>query len=186
MGKLSERRFSQVAEVDAFSSVHDMIHAAINSYGAEATLRQVWCSFAAVSPQSASTFASCLMPALHVYNLQVYQACEERGRIAYKRSGGSRLITHNDHWKSQIRHALYTCDRFKRYVCSLTTSQYMTFGSQEGCADGKFEPLHTQIALLVTAAACSCLQSVRGSRLMDHLSIFPTCASADYQGLDSH
>ena len=28
-------------EVDAFSSVHDMIHAAINSYGVQATLRQV-------------------------------------------------------------------------------------------------------------------------------------------------
>ncbi len=48
-------------------------------------------------------------------NVQIYRACEERGRIAYKRSGGSRLITHNDHWKSQIRHALYTCNRFKRY-----------------------------------------------------------------------
>ena len=47
-------------------------------------------------------------------NLQIYKACQQRGRIAYKRSGGSRLITHNDHWKSQIRHALYTCDRFSR------------------------------------------------------------------------
>ena len=28
-------------EVDAFSSVHDMIHAAIDSYGVQATLRQV-------------------------------------------------------------------------------------------------------------------------------------------------
>jgi hypothetical protein len=46
--------------------------------------------------------------------VQIYYACEERGRIAYKRSGGSRLITHNDHWKSQIRHALYTSDRFER------------------------------------------------------------------------
>ena len=45
---------------------------------------------------------------------QIYRACEHSGRIAYKRSGGSRLITHNDHWKSQIRHALYTCDRFVR------------------------------------------------------------------------
>jgi len=48
--------------------------------------------------------------------LQVYQACQLRGRIAYKKAGGSRLITHNDHWKSQIRHALYTCDRFQRYL----------------------------------------------------------------------
>jgi len=45
---------------------------------------------------------------------QIYAACERSGRIAYKRSGGSRLITHNDHWKSQIRHALYTSDRFVR------------------------------------------------------------------------
>ncbi len=45
---------------------------------------------------------------------QIYRACEVRGRIAYKRSGGSRFITHNDHWKSQIRHALYTGDRFVR------------------------------------------------------------------------
>lgn len=46
--------------------------------------------------------------------VQIYEACKERGRIAYKRSGGSRLITHNEHWKSQIRHALYTSDRFVR------------------------------------------------------------------------
>ena len=47
---------------------------------------------------------------------QIYRACEQRGRIAYKRSGGSRLITHNDHWKAQIRHALYTGERFVRYA----------------------------------------------------------------------
>lgn len=40
--------------------------------------------------------------------------CKAAGRIAYKRTGGSRLITANDHWKSQIRHALYTGDRFQR------------------------------------------------------------------------
>ncbi|KAK9816744.1 hypothetical protein WJX72_004461 [[Myrmecia] bisecta] len=74
----------KVLEIPAFSSVHDMIHAAIISYGSQATLREI------------------------------YRACEKRGRIAYKRSGGSRLITHNDHWKSQIRHALYTCERFAR------------------------------------------------------------------------
>ena len=50
------------------------------------------------------------------WSMQIYQACEREGRIAYKRSGGSRLITQNDHWKSQIRHALYTCDRFIRYL----------------------------------------------------------------------
>ena len=27
---------------------------------------------------------------------------------------GSRLLTANEHWKSQIRHALYTSPRFKR------------------------------------------------------------------------
>ena len=32
----------QVMEVDAFSSVHDMIHAAIVHYGTQATLRQVY------------------------------------------------------------------------------------------------------------------------------------------------
>ncbi|KAK9845829.1 hypothetical protein WJX81_003734 [Elliptochloris bilobata] len=74
----------KVVEVDAFCSVQDMIHAAIASYGAQASLREI------------------------------YRACEKRGRIAYKRSGGSRFITHNDHWKSQIRHALYTGDRFVR------------------------------------------------------------------------
>ena len=31
----------QCVEVDAFASVHDMIHAAIQSYGASATLREV-------------------------------------------------------------------------------------------------------------------------------------------------
>jgi hypothetical protein len=40
--------------------------------------------------------------------------CQTNGRIAYKRAGGSRLITANDHWKSQIRHALYTGGRFQR------------------------------------------------------------------------
>ena len=45
---------------------------------------------------------------------QIYAVCQTSGRIAYKRAGGSRLITANDHWKSQIRHALYTGDRFQR------------------------------------------------------------------------
>ena len=54
--------------------------------------------------------------------LQIYEACKERGRIAYKRSGGSRLITHNEHWKSQIRHALYTSDRFVRCSAECETS----------------------------------------------------------------
>jgi hypothetical protein len=40
--------------------------------------------------------------------------CEQHGRIAYRRADGSRLITSNDHWKSQVRHALYTGGRFER------------------------------------------------------------------------
>jgi len=47
---------------------------------------------------------------------QIYAVCQSNGRIAYKRAGGSRLITHNEHWKSQIRHALYTGERFQRCV----------------------------------------------------------------------
>jgi hypothetical protein len=47
--------------------------------------------------------------------------CEGNGRIAYRRAGGSRLITSNDHWKSQVRHALYTGGRFQRVT---HTSEY--------------------------------------------------------------
>jgi len=71
-------------KVMAFSSVHDMIHASILAHGSCASLREI------------------------------YQHCQRNGRILYKRSGGSRLITDNDHWKSQIRHALYTSGRFVR------------------------------------------------------------------------
>jgi hypothetical protein len=46
--------------------------------------------------------------------VQIYEVCEEHGRIAYRRADGSRLITSNDHWKSQVRHALYTGGRFER------------------------------------------------------------------------
>ncbi|XP_075264833.1 uncharacterized protein LOC142356990 isoform X2 [Convolutriloba macropyga] len=74
----------EVVQVEAFSSIHDMIHAAILQFPPHASLQQI------------------------------YHACQRRGRIAYKRSGGSRLITHNDNWKSQIRHALYTSGRFSR------------------------------------------------------------------------
>ncbi|KAK9856806.1 hypothetical protein WJX84_009213 [Apatococcus fuscideae] len=73
-------------EVDAFASVHDMIHAAIHRTGASATLREI------------------------------YRACEARGRIAYKRSGGSRLITQNDHWKSQIP----ACPVHMRALCQVS------------------------------------------------------------------
>ena len=48
------------------------------------------------------------------FSKQIYAACAANGRIAYKRTTGSRAITDNDHWKSQIRHALYTGDRFVR------------------------------------------------------------------------
>ena len=61
-----------------------MIHAAIRGQGGTASLRQI------------------------------YAASQARGRIIYKRAGGSRLITSNEHWKSQIRHALYTSGRFRR------------------------------------------------------------------------
>ena len=73
---------------EAFLSVHDMIHAAIRGRGGAASLRQI------------------------------YTASQARGRIIYKRAGGSRLITNNEHWKSQIRHALYTSGRFKRVAGS--------------------------------------------------------------------
>lgn len=46
--------------------------------------------------------------------VQIYDVCERHGRIAYRRADGSRLITANDHWKSQVRHALYTGGRFQR------------------------------------------------------------------------
>lgn len=148
--------------MDAFCSVQDMIHAAIASYGVQASLREVRASrYAAgvawphcpVLPQSrgrpcprlprpafwpdragrcmvlggalsALSGGRCSSSSCHwergflvtVFGAaaQIYRACEKRGRIAYKRSGGSRFITHNDHWKSQIRHALYTGDRFVR------------------------------------------------------------------------
>jgi len=45
---------------------------------------------------------------------EIYATCEREGRIAYKHGKGSRLLTANEHWKSQIRHALYTSPRFKR------------------------------------------------------------------------
>lgn len=72
-------------EEQAFASVHDLVHYAILSQtGRSASLRQI------------------------------YTTCEQKGRIAYKHGKGSRLITANEHWKSQIRHALYTSPRFSR------------------------------------------------------------------------
>jgi len=97
---------SNALVVPAFVSVHDLIHAAIVSCGGNASLRQI------------------------------YAFSEQNGRIAYKRSEGSRLITTNNHWKSQIRHALYTSTgRFYRVnggdcwaMCagSATTAPVMT------------------------------------------------------------
>ncbi|GAB4823566.1 hypothetical protein N2152v2_010612 [Parachlorella kessleri] len=92
----------QVLEIDAFSSVHDLIHAAILSSRGAASLKEV------------------------------YEVCQRNGRIAYKRAGGSRLITSNEHWKSQIRHALYTSDRFQRVPGSNDLWQVTpAYGSQQ-------------------------------------------------------
>jgi hypothetical protein len=76
--------------------------------------------YSASASQPASQLAShdahaCTPSLLH----QIYGVCQSNGRIAYKRAGGSRLITSNDHWKSQMRHALYTGDRFQRCLAVL-------------------------------------------------------------------
>lgn len=69
----------------AFHSVHDLVHYAILSQpSGSASLRMI------------------------------YSICQREGRIASKHGGASRLITANEHWKSQIRHALYTSPRFRR------------------------------------------------------------------------
>ena len=74
-----------------------------------------------VAPTAGPTATALAPPALPSTALspttpppQIYAVCQSNGRIAYKRAGGSRLITHNEHWKSQIRHALYTGERFQR------------------------------------------------------------------------
>ena len=72
-------------EAQAFASVHDLVHHAILS-----------------RPDSRAILK------------EIYSTCEREGRIAYKHGKGSRLLTANEHWKSQIRHALYTSPRFKR------------------------------------------------------------------------
>ena len=69
----------------AFHSVHDLVHYAILS-----------------QPTSAASLR------------MIYSICQKEGRIASKHGNGSRLITANEHWKSQIRHALYTSPRFRR------------------------------------------------------------------------
>ena len=73
------------ASSTAFLSVHDLVHFAITtSTTKSATLREI------------------------------YSICEKHGRIAHKHNRKSRLITSNVHWKSQVRHALYTSKRFTR------------------------------------------------------------------------
>jgi hypothetical protein len=181
-------------EVDAFSSVQDMIHAAILTYGTRATLREVsstavvlgnnctvqqrvlLCSRGAAiikcccvtmkchqtgadllparamahwhqsgttaDPTTASAVSmaqcECMMwlqavlqehmprhcmpmslllracPPCWSPASQIYQACEKNGRILFHRTGGFRVIVNNEHWKSQIRHTLYTSGRFVR------------------------------------------------------------------------
>lgn len=61
--------------------------------------------------------------------LQIYAVCQASGRIAYKRSGGSRLIASNEHWKSQIRHALYTGERFQRWAAGDAGCGAAAFGT---------------------------------------------------------
>ena len=69
----------------AFLSVHDLVHFAITTSSTRsATLREI------------------------------YETCEKHGRIAHKHNRKSRVITSNGHWKSQVRHALYTSKRFTR------------------------------------------------------------------------
>jgi hypothetical protein len=74
----------KVIEVEAYGSVADLIHAAIAAHDGAADLKAI------------------------------YEVCELHGRIAYRRADGSRLITQNEHWKSQVRHALYTGGKFQR------------------------------------------------------------------------
>ncbi len=45
---------------------------------------------------------------------QVYAACSTIGRIVCRKTGGCRWITDNEHWKSQVRHTLYTSGRYCR------------------------------------------------------------------------
>ena len=109
--------------------------------------------------------------------LQIYRACEIRGRIAYKRSGGSRLITQNDHWKSQIRHALYTSERFVR--CAFARSimscdlLHTAPGLMSGMcvkvtvADSVAQPSSDHCRYAVYQNLASIVQSFRGCRLLD-------------------
>jgi len=111
-----------VIELDAYASVADLIHAAISANGGAATLKEVSklprhpfygdCILSTI-PVIDHVIPTPHMPVL-VNVLQIYEVCDRNGRIAYRRADGSRLITTNDHWKSQVRHALYTGGRFER------------------------------------------------------------------------
>lgn len=72
------------ADHDVYASVQDMIHATIVYHGHRANLKEV------------------------------YAACKTMGRIVCRKTGGWRWIGDNEHWKSQVRHTLYTSDRFAR------------------------------------------------------------------------
>jgi len=113
-----------LVQVEAFASIHDMIHAAILQHGTHASLQQI------------------------------YQACQERGRIAYKRASGSRLITHNNNWKNQIRHALYTSSKFAR-----TSNQ--DNGSWK-VADGQLSPRPSVVMVPIPADEVGASGSVVG------------------------
>ena len=76
---------NETTPTTAFLSVHDLVHFAITTSSTRsATLREI------------------------------YETCEKHGRIAHKHNRKSRVITSNGHWKSQVRHALYTSKRFTR------------------------------------------------------------------------
>lgn len=101
----------RAAELPAASQGKGLRGAGAATLGRPPPPRPPHCAIAAIAgsslPQPRHSPAAALCP-------QVYEVCQRNGRIAYKRAGGSRLITSNDHWKSQIRHALYTSDRFER------------------------------------------------------------------------
>eukprot|EP00201_Polytomella_parva_P004610 CAMPEP_0175083824 /NCGR_PEP_ID=MMETSP0052_2-20121109/27634_1 /TAXON_ID=51329 ORGANISM="Polytomella parva, Strain SAG 63-3" /NCGR_SAMPLE_ID=MMETSP0052_2 /ASSEMBLY_ACC=CAM_ASM_000194 /LENGTH=385 /DNA_ID=CAMNT_0016355391 /DNA_START=28 /DNA_END=1182 /DNA_ORIENTATION=- len=67
-----------------YSSIQDLIQACITRVGNSASLQQV------------------------------YAVCQDIGYVVDCRKGGWRLIINSKHWKSQIRHTLYTSFRFQR------------------------------------------------------------------------
>ena len=84
-GATTKERTNGTHTTTAFLSVHDLVHFAITTSATRSqTLREI------------------------------YETCEKHGRIAHKHNRKSRVITSNGHWKSQVRHALYTSKRFTR------------------------------------------------------------------------